>query len=82
MAEGQAKWKGTGTKENPSDTIPKQGVKDQAFSSQEAFTALCAASPATPGTPTPSRELQLYRTRRPELGWGGLGFLLSFCRDF
>ena len=54
MAEGQAKWKGTGTKENPGNTVPKlEGMKDQAFSSQEASTALCAAYPQAPPTPTP-----------------------------
>lgn len=59
MAEGQAKWKGMATKENPRDTIPKQGMKDQAFSSQEAAIALCAASPTNPGHPHPLQRVAL-----------------------
>lgn len=48
MAESQAQVERSGTKENPSNRVPKQRVIDQAFSSQETFAALCAASTQDP----------------------------------
>lgn len=67
--EGQAEWKGMGTKQDPSDRIQAQG-EASGFSSQEAFAARWVAFLQAPALELLQPYLQ--GLRGPELGWGCL----------